>query len=442
MTIQVTLGTLMSTYIPVPSVPEIVSEWASLIPLACHLASPKDDHFTSGDVSLHGRISLIIFPRLGTLWGLGRLFSKGSNYFEYASVKGGAARTVWDVNWGSEFPCANGAASAAIEDFALRRLMDQTGVIPKLSIPISDSYVTASSPETPLNNGSDEAPKIRKQILHVYQFRFCQPRRSIRFKINSFMRSRIPTGLIFIILCGISAIFGLIGAYGSAGLILITAISRLVAWAIVIPRSAGYLSNNEKHDIAYMLAASHVNATEWSLYTGDRAIVDTLLNKPMVHFPEGKQAQLAARWFYFAHALQLVAITYVAAQKGWDGICLVCVLFVHSLYNWTLCGNAKAADWMAREGIEVKVKSYEFGWRTAMLGCIQVFSESKVTRWMDSIVVPHVRRDAFLGVIQGKKLEKCLEVQFDEYDLNWINNAASLSVQGGEVLKRDFGVGK
>ncbi|CAI7621217.1 unnamed protein product [Penicillium glandicola] len=217
-------------------------------------------------------------------------------------------------------------------------------------------------------------------------------------------------------------IFGLIGAYGSAALILITAVSRLVTWAIVIPRSPGYLSNNERHEIAHMLTASHVNATEWSLYTGDRAIVNTLLNKPMISFAEGKQAQLVARWFYFAHGLQLAAITYVAAQKGWDGICLVCILFVQNLYDWTLRGNAKAADWLAREGVEVKVKSYEFGWRTAMLVAY--------------------RYSASRRLIQGKELEKNLEVQLDEHDLDWVNNAVSLSIQGGEVLKRDFRVGK
>ncbi|OQE39165.1 hypothetical protein PENCOP_c007G01750 [Penicillium coprophilum] len=442
MTIEFNEGTLVPTYVPMPSVPEIISEWASLIPLACHLASPQDDYFTSGDVSLHGRISLIIFPRLGTFWGLARLFCKGSNYFDYASVRGGSARTVWDVNWGSEFPCANGAASAAIEEFALGRLRDKTGVIPKLSLPISDSNIAPRSSETLHNNGSTEAQKLRQQILHVYQFRFCQPRRSLQFKINNFMNSGIANGLIFAIICGIAVTFGLVGAYGSAALIMITAISRLVAWAMVIHRSPGYLSNNEKHNDACMLTASHVNATEWSLYTGDRAIVDTLLNKPMISLPEGKQAQLAARWFYFAHGLQLAAITYVAAQKGWDGICLVCILFVENFYHWVLCGDGKAASWLAREGIEVNVKSYEFGWRTAMLGCIQRFSGSKVTRWMDPIVVPHVRRDAFLELIQGNRLEESIEVQLDEHDVNWINNATSLSIQGGEILKRDFGVGK
>ncbi|OQE17381.1 hypothetical protein PENFLA_c024G02015 [Penicillium flavigenum] len=119
------------------------------------------------------------------------------------------------------------------------------------------------------SSGSNEAPKLRQQILHVYQFRLCPPRRSLRSKIDSFMSSTIANCIIFSALCGIPAVFGLVGAYGSAGLILMI------------------------------------------------------------------------------------------------------------------------ADWLAREGVEVKIKSYEFGWRTAMLGCIQLFSESKVTRWMDSIVVSH-----------------------------------------------------
>lgn len=184
--------------------------------------------------------------------------------FYYPSVRGGSARTVWDVNWESEFHCANGAASAAIENFALGHLRGQTGVILKLSLPVSDSHVTPNPQEKPRNNGSDETPKLRQQILLVYQFQFCQPRRSLGSKIDNFMSSRIANGLVFIVLSGISAIFDLVGACGSAALIFITATCSLVAWAIVIPRSAGYLSNNEKPDIAYILTASHgVESIHW-----------------------------------------------------------------------------------------------------------------------------------------------------------------------------------
>lgn len=447
-----TLG-LTHAYIPVPPVPAIISEWASLIPLACHLASPQDDYITAGDVCLTGRLSVPLFPSLGTLWGLARFLRKGPQYFDFASARGGSSRTIWDVKWGSEFLCANGAASTGIAEFILERSQDHTGVVYTRSVSVSDGAI----PPNPLkiarkdearvtrqgnNRDSKDALQSRQQILHVYHFHFCQRQRSLRYHFDSFKASKFGRGLSLVTLSGLAVIFGLIGAYGSATIIFNTIISKSIAWTIAIPRSAGYLRNNEQYDNACMLVASHANATEWSLYIGDRAIVDTLLNKPMVYFPEGKQAQLAARWFAFAHLLQLVTITYVAAQKGWDGICLLMVLLLQYAYKWTFCGDTKAADWLSREGIEVKVRTYEFGWRAAMLGCIQLFSGSKITRWMNSIIVSHPRRDAFLEQIQGEAIEKEMEARLDQHDLDWIHEAVCISVQGAEVIKRDFGFGE
>ncbi|KAJ5455418.1 Herpesvirus glycoprotein N [Penicillium sp. IBT 31633x] len=436
-----------------PSVPEIISEWASLIPLAFHLASPQDDHITAGEVCLTGRLSVPLFPSLGTMWGLARFLREGTRYFDFASARGGSSRTVWDVNWGSEFLCANAAASTSIADFILKHPRDHTVIAPKRSLPVSDSATTLGSAgrsqdnERPIGHSSkdresNESPKYRQQILHVYQFQFRRCRRSVRLDIDSIMSSKIGSGLGLVVLGGISILLGLVGAYGSAVLLINIMISKLVAWAITLPRSAGYLRNNEKQENACMLSASHTNATEWSLYIGDRAIVDTILNKPMVYLPEGKQAQLAAHWFKFAHMIQLVAVTYVAAQKGWDGICLLTILCLQYAYQGMFCGDSKAALWLAREGIEVKVRSYEFGWRTAMLGCIQLFSRSKVTRWMDSIIVPHPQRDAFLAQLQGDVLAKEAEARLDQHQLDWINNATFISVQSAEAMRQDFAVGE
>lgn len=110
---------------------------------------------------------------------------------------------------------------------------------------------------------------------------------------------------------------------------------------------------------------------------------------------------------------------------------------MHYVYRWALCGDEQASLWLAREGIEVKVRSYEYGWRTVMLGSIQLFSGSKVTHWMDSILAPHPRRDIFLGQLQGDDSVES-KAQLDQLDLDWINNATSMSVQGAETMKRDF----
>lgn len=437
-----TLAFKTGEFLEMIQLPGIISEWAAVIPLVCHLASPQDDYLIAGDLSLNGRFSIPLFPRLGTLLGLGRLLKNGSKYFDFASVRGGSSRTVWDVKWGSEFPCANGAASVAIEGVILERAKSKNDKLFKRSLPPSKISAAPNIREVPLRKDetTSKKPHFRQQILYVYQYNFHQPHcESLRYSIVRISRSRIWTVLSFIILCGIALIFCLMGAYGTASLILIVTSSRLVGRIITIPRSSGYLRNNEKSENATMLVASHVNASEWTLYTGDRAIIDSLLNKPMISFPEGNRVQLAARFFYVAHGLQLIVITYVAAQKGWDGVTLLCVLCLHYVYRW-LAGDQDAAYWLAREGVQVKVRAYEFGWRSVMLGSIQLFSDSKTTRWMDSIIVPHLRRDTFLSHLQGGKIEKEVEAKLDEHDLNWVNQATILSVQSAETLRQDFGL--
>jgi hypothetical protein len=46
--------------------------------------------------------------------------------------------------------------------------------------------------------------------------------------------------------------------------------------------------------------------------------------------------------------------------------------------------------------VRIEAKTFQFGGRTQMLNAIQVLSGSKVTSWMDDIIVPHPRRDAVL----------------------------------------------
>jgi hypothetical protein len=119
---EANLGSLNVTpVIPCPPIPNIVAEWAAILPLVCHLASPRGDYITTGDIALLGRLSVGLFPRLGSLSGLSRLLGRGTKFLDYASTRGGSACIVWDPNWGCSFPCANGAASAAITRYLRSR---------------------------------------------------------------------------------------------------------------------------------------------------------------------------------------------------------------------------------------------------------------------------------------------------------------------------------
>lgn len=271
----------------------------------------------------------------------------------------------------------------------------------------------------------------------MYEFSYGKPRASFRGLVDQFEGSLVGQVCLTACLCGAVVLFCLVGAYGTASLVADVMVSRFVANRTMIGRPDLYLENNEAHD-ACMLVAAHENATEWHLYIGDRSIVDTMLNKPMIDLPQNQQARLAAKWFKVAHFVQLLGLTYVSAEKGWDGICLLLLLLAHYALERLFRGRALAEQWLLREGVAAKVRTYEFGWRTAMLGSIQIFNKTKVTRWMDTIIVPEPRRDAFLRHIQGEEIAEDVKHKLDESAMDWIQQAALVSRAGAAQLARDF----
>ncbi|EAW17358.1 uncharacterized protein NFIA_072720 [Aspergillus fischeri NRRL 181] len=425
------LGALNApSFIPCPPIPTIVSEWAALVPLACHLASQRVDYITTGEVALLGRLSLGLFPKLGTLSGLARLMKRGTEYLDYASTTGGTSRTVWDVKWGSVFPCANGAASAAITDYLRNRHYERPLLMPETREQQLQGRDAIDSTKTSRTR--------RSQILHVYYFEFNEAKKAFApFRIESITASVPGQTLIILVLLAVAVLCSLVGAYGTTVILVNTALSQLIAWMVPIYRPPGYLRNNEAHD-ACMLVAANENAMEWHLYSGDRAIVDTLLNKPMFTLPDGRQAKAAACWFTFAHLLQLTGLIYVAAQKGWDGICLFVLLVLHWALHYSFGSQTSVSEWLRTEHVGAKVKTFEFSSRQAMLGAIQVFSETKITRWMDTILVPHPRREIWLQGLQHNNFKE-KGSQLGPDDAVRVQSLLEASFAAADELRREFG---
>jgi hypothetical protein len=437
--------------IPYPPLPALIAEWAAIIPLILNLASQREDYITTGEVALQGKLSVGLFPRLGTLAGLSRLLERGTEYLDYASTKGGSSRTVWDVNWGSVFPCANGAAIHAISKHLLNRSNGRVRRMPE-TLPQNSQQVdfeksssqrssfaasgpTATKPKGDSVSHDQGKNSIRRyQTLHVYRMKRSRKPHSLRHRANKFFDLLPCQALLYLVLAGLTVFLIMFGCYGTAAMIIVSATSKVVAKTTRIRRPPGYLKNSEDHG-ACMLVAAHENATEWHLYVGDRSVVDTFLNKPMFDIPSGQSSQLAAKWFSSAHLLQLAAMTFVAAQKGWDGVCLVVLLAAHWAASFFYSSQALASDWLEREGIDAEVKSFEYGGRFAMMGSIQLFSQSASTRWMDPILVPHPRREAWLTRLRGEVWEHHL----DNNDERWLDIAANTSFAAAEVLRAEFG---
>jgi len=339
-------GLGVEPFLPLAPIPGAIAEWAALLPLVCHLASHQHDYQLAGEASLTGRVSLGLFPRLGVSSAIARFLEQGPDFLERAAAMGNSGREVWDVNWGSTFPCANGAACAIITAFALKsspnpiRMPESAKPIAKKSDgggkmepchgqeparqyaassmtsghDLSDGkFSSRSIPDTsrptpqgahppcpvppPVNQAAASIFR-RMQQLHVLDFKRTVIKPTWHLKTVQLLSALHFEILSLIFLLAIVVLLCLYGLYGSAIAVLSGVVSKVACRLPVLRRPAGFLTNNEKHD-ACMLVGVHRNCTTWYLYTGDRGLVDYLLNKPMIE--PLKPSTWLSDWFKIAH---------------------------------------------------------------------------------------------------------------------------------------------
>ncbi|KUI55414.1 hypothetical protein VP1G_02848 [Cytospora mali] len=433
----------------------VIFEWAALLPLAVYLASSRFSHQLVGQTALTRTICVGLFPRLGVLSSIANFLQNGPDFLDRASSVSELRRTVWDVKWGSVFPCANGAASAMLGSYVLRHIKPED--IPE---PVDmdqkdqkDHDDTTPSPSTsaqvethaPLvNAGTSNCPTLpvsqpvfrRYQTLHVLDFSGpVRDKPSSHDCLNSTILRNACKVLVLVGLLGACVVTILFGLYGTATAILVTILFRLCKLLIRVRRPSGYLYSNEGES-GCMLVALHENASTWYLYKGSRAVVDTLLNKTMIESitsPLGIWLAYALRFMEF---LQLIAMTYVASQKGWDGVALLCLVAVAWAYDHVAYSDDKiAATWLRHEFVVPTAQTYRFGGRTAMIGTIQALSNTSVTSWMDGILAPSDRRDVWLSKVAGHPATEKLEA-LSIGDRKWVDLNMRLTEQALKTLGR------
>ncbi|KAK8044579.1 hypothetical protein PG993_004603 [Apiospora rasikravindrae] len=259
------------------------SEWASLLPLVFHLTDSYSAHHIVGDVSLRGKLRLGILPRLGILRNLARLLEYPFEFLDLATT-GAVSQTVYDVNWGSVFPAANGAACSRLTSFLAAR----AGSVKHLPDfvkppPCSTSQSTSTSKSSlkpdvvPMPWQNCEPPKTqsppfrRYQVLTITQFRRAsgQPSDAETHQSSVFATWRsalYAASLVVLAFCLIA-----MGGYGSAATLLLSLTTSAVAHftRVKVVRPPGYMANNEGTN-GCMLLAAHQNSNVWHLFCGDR----------------------------------------------------------------------------------------------------------------------------------------------------------------------------
>ncbi|PTB68391.1 hypothetical protein BBK36DRAFT_1114246 [Trichoderma citrinoviride] len=433
----------------------IFFEWVGILPLAIYLAGSGLSHRLVGQTALASFISVSLFPRLGVLDSVAEFIRESSDFLDRASSISELRRTVWDANFGSVFPCANGAASDILARHVIRgaREVEIPQDLAKLTRAYEDGLADGAvseeedgSTKNEKEKGAAVSPFRRFQTLYIIDCTVdAERRKGVRATISGTWLSTLGEGVFLLILLGAGAVTVLFGLYGTAAAILLSAVFRTARSYIKVITPPGYLENNEPNQVdGCMLAAIHENASTWYLYRGSRAVVDGLLNKPMILDITARPNRMLALTLRALSAFQILTMTYVAAQKGWDGVGLLVLIVVAWTLDCVLYNDDKlAAGWLQRENVTMKAWRCQFSGRTAMLGSIQMLKTSTVASWMDQILAPSERRAKWLEMLsldrpdfdtRGREL-----TDKEEGELKWVKNNWLLTRAAVDAIRNAMG---
>ncbi|CAF9942774.1 hypothetical protein IMSHALPRED_004725 [Imshaugia aleurites] len=441
------LGTLgFRPYLSVSGIPAIITEWSALFPLVSHLANYGEDDRLVGELALEGHLTVELFPKLGYLDGLRRLLQLGPEFLDRANANSASTYKVWDVNWGNVFTRANGSANSIITEYALRKqpkviqMPEETSIKSKILPGVAPAVSTVPIPQPQV---AAKAAFRRYQKLHIVRMSRINHNRTVRGTLLLILLSRAGKAVYHFILIGLVVVLCLIGAFGSAAVVLNGLISKVMCRILRVKRPSGYLESNENHD-ACMLSAVHENAETWYLYMGDRGVIDWMLNKTMLTTPSASRLQI----FYFrlAHLMQLLAMTFVAAQKGIDGVSLIILLVSNHALQYLFGGHRIARQWLEAEKVSVDAHTFRFSGRTPMIGVIHSFSQARDATWMESVMAPCPRVNVWLTELKRPAdMQGRLNIDrqgLSSSDCEWVLLNTQLTLQAETLIRKELSQGK
>lgn len=102
---------------------------------------------------------------------------------------------------------------------------------------------------------------------------------------------------------------------------------------------------------------------------------------------------------------------------------------------------------MDTEGVAVKSKIFNFTGRTMLLGAIQDLSRSQCVSWMDNVISPHPRREAWLASLRllgqentqgSKEVLHNAGGRWSEHDWKCILLSSEIAHMSAEILRKEF----
>ena len=353
---------------------------------------------------------------------------------------------MWDVNRGSVFIRANGSAISIITEYALRKqrkvtqMPKATSINPDRLPRVAPAVSTVPVPQPQVTG---KAAFRRHQKLHIVRMSRINHNRTVRGTLLLIFFSRGGKVVYYFILIGLVIVLYLIGAFGSAAVVLNGLISKLMCRILRVERPSGYLESNENND-ACMLSAVHDNAETWYLYIGDRGVIDWMLNKTMLTTPSASPLQILH--FRLAHLMQLLAMTFIATQKGIDGVSLIILLVSNHASQYLFGGHRIARQWLEAEKVSVDAHRFRFSGRTPIIGVIHSLSQAPDATSMESVMAPCPRINVWLTELKRPAdMQGPLDIGrqgLSSSDCEWVLLNTQLTLQAETLIRKELSQGK
>ena len=174
---------------------------------------------------------------------------------------------------------------------------------------------------------------------------------------------------------------------------------------------------------------------------GDRGVIDWLLNKTMLTIPSASRLQMTC--FRLAHVLQLLAMTFVAAQKG---VCLVVLLVANYGFQYFLGGYKMARKWFEDEKVSVDAHTFRFSGRASMIGAIHRLSQARDAVWMETLIASCPRINVWLDELKcSTDMRSRLDLDLQKLsssDRSWVLLNTQLTIEAERLIRRELSQGR
>ena len=135
-------------------------------------------------------------------------------------------------------------------------------------------------------------------------------------------------------------------------------------------------------------------------------------------------------------------MTYVAAQKGVDGVSLVLLMLVNSALQWLFGYHRLAKQWLQKEDVSINAHTFEFSGRTPMIGAIHMISAAKDGEWMNTLLAPCPRLKVWLDELKctaetRTKLDRDHK-KLSPSDRAWVLLNSQLAIEASRLIMREL----